>query len=214
MPGTTQDLWKKGEEAARNPSRWDRIKHSGFVRRNKKPDAMLKNAVSGALEAMPVPVVASVINAVVDKAVGWAKSKRNQQKVKSYGSGANLEKKVKHNIKKLDLEELDRARAKVRDAVIELNKQLSLSDYADSPCDHIFKLSKGMHYLEKRVELLETRAKVFKEVGEDTMKWAAEIRSKLDDKKPKSEAKMTKIEAASKKYPFMHDDCEKSLCIR
>lgn len=215
MAGNVEDLWKKGSEAARHPGRWDRIKHSPMARNNRKPGAVLANVTTMAVEAIPVPVLGAVVDLAMRQAIDYVKTQRSKRKLKSYGSGANLEKEVKHRIKALNVDELDRARMKVHSAIEELNKRLDSLRYLDhQPCDETFRLAKAFHYLDKRLELLEARSRVFEEVGARTQSWCEQIRGTLDQRKIKCDSKVNEIKEWGRRWPETHDDCSKSLCIR
>ncbi len=212
MSNTIESLWEKGWDAANNPGRWVRVKHSAFARKYKKPDQMLRTAVMGAVQAIPVPVVGTLVDMAVNAAIDQAKSFRLGRKIKSYGSGANLEKEVKHKIKGLNLEELDRARAKVKSSADALNRHLASAKWIDDQnlCEHILDIAQGFHYLDKRLEVLDTRAAVFEKIAQDTREWCKTIRDSIDERKTQCDTQIGKLK---NKDRLFHENCDKKLCI-
>lgn len=162
--------------------------------------------MSGLTEFIPIPVVGTVVGMAVDAAVS---------KAKSFVSGNNLnnshtlKKEVKHGIKELDIEGLDRARAKVTASIKDLNKQLGKSDYNFHPCKHIYKCTYSYHYLDRRIAKLEAQAHVMKEMAEKTIQCCEKVREPMANKKLKLDAHLKNV----MKLQY-HDGCDRSYCIK
>ncbi len=127
MAKTLNRMWEIGCEAAYNPSRWVRIKHSASAHRNRKPGAVIKNLTAFGTNFIPIPFVGTLVGEVTNTIIRKQREYRIQSKLKGYKADGNLEKEVKHGIKVLDLEELDRARAKVEKAIEDVKKLVRLS---------------------------------------------------------------------------------------
>ena len=213
MAKTLQDMWTIGHDAAYNPSRWTRIKHSAFVHRNKKPRKVLKNLAVGLVELIEPPVIGTLVTEAVNTALDKYRDRRIKNKLNGYKNRGDLEKEVKHGIKALDMEELDRARAKVRDALADLNKQLQSLEYIDHPCQGIFNITKSYSYLDKRVDLLIARATVVEEVARKTGEWAVKMKDEINNKKPRTDKALNDIMKWAKN-DWTHEKCDRKMCIK
>lgn len=208
MPKTYEQLWRKGWENAVAPNFKQSLLHSGFVRRNKKVDAVAKNVTTGFVNFFPLlpPGVGLVIETAVHKAIN--KTKSVSHAYKNLGE-QDLQREVKHNIKELDLEKLDRSRAKVTSAHKDLNKILGEDISFYSPCTHIVKTSTAYNYLNKRIGILKVQAEVMKELSENTLKWCEQIEKSMESKKSDLDYKLK--ESANN---GVHMDCDKRNCIK
>jgi len=170
---------------------------------------MVQRAAGAATALIPVPLVGGALTFLVDTAIARVKAESNKYKINKYGNGSN-EKQVKHEIKSLNVETLDRSRAKVKSAVEDLNKALSDLDWLmdETICNHRVNVAHKYHYLEKRIDLLDERAAAFEVIGQHARAWAKEQRINLDKSLQDWNRKV-----AQDQEPRYHNNCS-GVCVK
>ncbi|OUS13026.1 hypothetical protein A9Q89_04445 [Gammaproteobacteria bacterium 53_120_T64] len=216
-----RNLWAMGEELAKNPSMWSRVKHSSkgtSMRRMGKASSIPKALAKGgamALKQIPVPVLRDVLSAAVDKAYDMAK--HYHRKKYQIASAAGNEKKTKFGWKDLDVQDMDRYRWKVSDAVKSLNATTSkfnvkFNGYANEGkiCEAYVRVTKDYAYACKRSKKLRTKAFAIKELCEQTLAWLDEVDGSLDKWVVNNKIDLTqKVIALGSEA---HENCESTVC--
>lgn len=206
MPKTYAQLWDKGRVEAENSSFRKMLSHSGFVRKNKKPGAIINHSTTVLTSFIPVPVVGTLVGIAVDKAV--TTSKKASHSFKDDGD-LNLKREVKHGIKNLDLDKLDRSRAKVTSAFKDLDKLVELRGDFISPCQHIIKTSTAFHYLHRRIRKLRLQADTMIKMGEATVQWGNQVENSLTN----NQGDLDRHLQVSANHGA-HVDCDRAYCTR
>ena len=216
-----RNLWEMGEELAKNPSMWTRVKHSSkgtSARRIGKvsniPKALAKGGAM-ALKQVPVPILRDVLAAAVDK--GYAIAKNHHRKKYQIASAVNDEKKAKFGWKDLDVQDMDRYRWKVSDAVKSLNTttgkfNLKFGEYAGQGkiCEAYVRVTKEYAYACKRSKKLRTKALVIQSLCEATLAWLDEVDASLDTWVVNNKMDLTdKVVALG---ADAHENCESTVC--
>ncbi|GAB4139687.1 MAG: hypothetical protein Fur0037_06060 [Planctomycetota bacterium] len=163
MPRTVQQHWDAAEAAVQNPDLKRRILHSAFVHKHKKPHQAAKDLVSLGTNFLEIPMLGMLVDQAFSAVIN--KLRASSHRSKEAGYRGRLEKEVKFGIKTVSIEELDRYRSKVSQAVKDLKDSLA-TGYGDRPCDDLFEIAENYHYAEKRLEKLHARLLLIREDGQ------------------------------------------------
>jgi hypothetical protein len=143
-----------------------------------KAGALVGVAVRSALSYVPVPVVNNLLVAA-EKAVE-AKVRKSQHK-KNLGAAGNLEQQVKFQLKELKVEDLDRYRWKVSEAIESLNKLMTnfgqdvrAKQAEGATCDAYLELAMAAQQVRRRLLILKKAVLSLKTAAEMTEDWIVE----------------------------------------
>ncbi len=183
------EIWKYAQERVENKSVVMRVKHSPKLHAlrsalSSKGSAMSKGAAVGTMllrlgvSAIPVaPIVNTLIN-TAQQAV--EKHLRSHLHKKRLAGATTDEDKVKFDLKELSVDDLDRYRWKLKEAIDQLNQKVSGIDavYAakqkeSKPCDAWLELAEALAQAERRARILDTSAGGLKASMEECLKWSS-----------------------------------------
>jgi hypothetical protein len=143
-----------------------------------KAGALVGVAVRSALSYVPVPVVNNLLVAA-EKAVE-AKIRKGQHK-KNLGAAGNLEQQVKFQLKELKVEDLDRYRWKVSEAIESLNKlttsfaqDVQTKQAQGTTCEAYLELAMAAQQVRRRLAILKKAVLSLKFAAEMTEDWIVE----------------------------------------
>lgn len=185
---TMISIWDYAAQRVNNKSVPARIAHSPKLHAlrsalSSKGSAASKGAAVGTMllrlgiSAIPIPsIVTSLIN-VAQQAV--------EKKLRSYLHQRHLtgstsdEEKVKFTLKELSVEDLDRYRWKLKEAIDDLNKKITAIDGAytaaqneSKPCDSWLTLAEALAQAERRYNILSQSAGGLKAAMDECLRWA------------------------------------------
>lgn len=216
-----RNIWELGEKIAYNPSIWTRVKHSSAgtslrrsVKRSTGAKAVFK--VGGfLLKQVPVPVIKDMLAVVSDAVHQKLRSMTKERKLK--GATTN-EKKAKWSWKDMDVQDVDRFRWKVTDAMRDFEKERhafvqNVDKHAESGkiCDAFVKVSTAFFYAHKRHDKLKKKIEALRAVCDVTDAWLSEVRTNLDDWARNSKDDLTKVFTDAQEGG--HAECEKTVCV-
>jgi hypothetical protein len=185
---TMTSIWDYAAERVDNKSVPARIKHSPKLHAlrsalSSKGSGMSKGAgvatmlLRLGISAIPIPpIVTSLIN-VAQQAV--EKKLRSHLHHKKLTGAVTEEEKVKFKLKELSVEDLDRYRWKLKEAMEQLNQKVNTIDakYAamqgeHKPCDAWLELAEALAQAERRYNILSLSAGGLKAAMDEALKWA------------------------------------------
>ena len=127
--------------------------------------------------AIPIPSIATSLINVAQQAV--EKKIRSHLHDKSKAGATTEEEKVKFSLKELSVEELDRYRWKLREAIEQLNTKVATIDAnygtkqgEGKPCDAWLDLAEALAQAERRHRILSLSAGGLKTAMDEALKWA------------------------------------------
>lgn len=216
-----RNLWEIGDELAKNPSMWTRVKHSSkgtSVRRVGKvsniPKAMAKGGAM-ALKQIPVPIVRDILSAAVDK--GYEMAKGYHRRKFQVGAATDDEGRAKFGWKDMDVKDMDRYRWKVTDSVKSLNttttkfNQNFLKYAIDGKvCDAYVRVTKDYGYACKRSLKLRKKALAIRTLCDYTLAWLDEVDEGLNTWVVSNKLDLTQKVVALDEGA--HEACEPTVC--
>lgn len=136
--------------------------------------------VRSAFKLIPIPIIGDLLGAaekaIEGKVRGYHRSKRLGEATRAQ----NVEDKVKFALKDLSIENLDRYRWKLKDAITELNTKASgfdalLLSKTDSqkPCHAYLEMAEAVAQTERHFEKLDQACQVLIEALNETVSWCA-----------------------------------------
>lgn len=185
---TMISIWDYATQRVNNKSVATRIKHSPKLHAlrsalSSKGSAMSKGAAVGTMlvrlgiSAIPIPGIATSLINVAQQAV--EKRVRSHLHQRSLTGATTQEEKVKFTLKDLSVEELDRFRWKLKEAMEQLNQKATSIDgqYGTKqgegkPCDAWLDLVEAVAQAERRHKILFDTAVGLKAAMEESLKWA------------------------------------------
>lgn len=226
-----RNLWALGDEIAKNPSFWARMKHSGkgtsFRRAFKgsqhgvKGGKIVKAVGSGftyALKQVPLPVVKDLLGAVNDALFKKGRSARVKHRIDKAKASGDVAKQVKFGWKDLDVQNFDRYRWKVRDAMRDLQKETkafndNLAKHAEAGnlCDEFVKVTAEFAYAKKRVDKLQEAVKAVGTLCVLTTNWLNDVEGDLDQWALNNKQALT--DAFGNAGDGAHENCDDTVCI-
>lgn len=162
----------------------------------KKPGNVVKTAASGGGAAIPVPGVSIATDYIVGKVADKLRSKSHEQKKRKYDlQAANKPddpaarmKKMKFDVKDLDVKHLQESLRKVRNQL----EQMKNPGKGPSECHRAFQTAYRYHRALHRLDKLRLEAEAMVAVGEELVKYCKEqedaIESRWDEVTGKVEA--------------------------
>jgi len=102
-------------------------------------------------------------------------ARRSGHEEKLEAGRGHLDREVKFGIKTLDLDRLDRSRAKVEGAVHQINEAAKMTDFTVAPCHDIHAYMKSICYFVRRAEALRSQAQIMLEVAQKTLEWCGQV---------------------------------------
>lgn len=137
----------------------------------------LGSVVRSAFKLIPIPIIGDLLGAaekaIEGKVRGYHRSKRR-------GAASTPEERVKFALKELTVEDLDRYRWKLKDAIDELNKKarafddLLASKSADSkPCHAYLEMAEAVAQAERRFEKLDQLCRMMISVLSECKDWCS-----------------------------------------
>ena len=146
------------------------------VRKWRKPRNVVKTAASAAGAAIPVPVVANVVDYLVNIAVTQVEERVAAKKLKTANTLAS---EVKHEIKSLNVSELDAQRYKVTERM-KIYRALMTGNVAEgAPCEKAFMMLYSRYRAEARNEKLRGSATALRDIASKIVEWCDEIENAL-----------------------------------
>ncbi|HMQ02921.1 MAG TPA: hypothetical protein PKD26_03320 [Pyrinomonadaceae bacterium] len=185
---TMISIWDYAAQRVANKSVAARIKHSPKLHAlrsalSTKGSAMSKGAAVGTMllrlgiSAIPIPSIATSLINVAQQAV--EKKIRSHLHQRSLGKATTDEEKVKFTLKELSVEDLDRYRWKLKEAIDQLNQKVTAIDglYAtkqkeSKPCDAWLDLAEALAQAERRFNILSQSAGGLKAAMDEALRWA------------------------------------------
>jgi hypothetical protein len=185
---TMISIWDYAAQRVSNKSVATRIKHSPKLHAFRsalsgKGSAMSKGTAVGTMllrlgiSAIPIPSIATSLINVAQQAV--EKKLRSHLHQKSLTGATTEEEKVKFTLKELSVEELDRYRWKLKEAIEQLNQKAASIDgqYGTKqgegkPCDAWLDLAEALAQAERRYNILSLSAGGLKTAMDEALKWA------------------------------------------
>lgn len=216
-----RNLWEIGDELAKNPSMWTRVKHSSkgtSVRRVGKASNIPKALAKGgamALKQIPVPILRDVLSAAVDKGYDMAKGyHRRKYQVDKANDDAS---RAKFGWKDMNVQDMDRYRWKVADAMKSLNSTTAkfnqnFPKYATDGkvCDAYVRVTKEYAYTCKRSLKLRKKALAIRTLCDYTLAWLDEVDHGLNTWVSSNKLDLTqKVLALGEDA---HEACEPTVC--
>lgn len=181
-------IWDYAAQRVSNKSVATRIKHSPKLHAfrsalSSKGSAMSKGAAVGTMllrlgiSAIPIPSIATSLINVAQQAV--EKKLRSHLHQKSLTLATSDEEKVKFTLKELSVEDLDRYRWKLKEAMEQLNQKVRTIDAVygakqgeGKPCDAWLELAEALAQAERRYTILSLSAGGLKTAMDEALNWA------------------------------------------
>lgn len=153
--------------------------------------------------AIPIPGIVTDLLKIAQQAVEKKiRSKLHERHI----AAVNLEERVKFTLKELSVEELDRYRWKLKDAVDELNKKSATLDALylkktgeGKPCGAWLEITEAYAQVERRQNKLVDACKALRTVLDDTTKWGEEVTKVINVKRKEQGVKFAAVIAAETK---------------
>ena len=198
---TMISIWDYADQRVNNKSVAARIKHSPKLHAfrsalSSKGSAMSKGAAVGTMllrlgiSAIPIPSIATSLINVAQQAVEKKLRSHLHQK-KLVGGPVTEEENVKFKLKELSVEDLDRYRWKLREAMEQLNQKAMMIDSTygkkqgeGKPCDAWLELAEALAQAERRYNILSLSAGGLKTAMDEALNWSnkqAEVINKFKD---------------------------------
>lgn len=186
---TMISIWDYADQRVNNKSVAARIKHSPKLHAfrsalSSKGSAMSKGAAVGTMllrlgiSAIPIPSIATSLINVAQQAVEKKLRSHLHQK-KLVGGPVTEEENVKFKLKELSVEDLDRYRWKLREAMEQLNQKATQIDSVygakqgeGKPCDAWLDLAEALAQAERRYNILSLSAGGLKTAMDEALNWA------------------------------------------
>ena len=131
-----------------------------------------------AIGLVTIPAIPSLLASLEKHGEAWL---RRYFHAKHVTKEAGIEDRVKFELKDLSLEEMDRYRWKVHQAITDLNTAIQNreakfveAEKVSARCTEWVELAKAVSQAERRIEKLHAKCKVVKGVMEETMEWLAQ----------------------------------------
>lgn len=182
-------IWDYADQRVNNKSVAARIKHSPKLHAlrsalSSKGSAMSKGAAVGTMllrlgiSAIPIPSIATSLINVAQQAVEKKLRSHLHQK-KLVGGPVTEEENVKFKLKELSVDDLDRYRWKLREAMEQLNQKAMMIDanYGTKqgerkPCDAWLDLAEAIAQAERRYNILSLSAGGLKTAMDEAINWS------------------------------------------
>lgn len=199
-----EQLFHAAKNRAFTPKTQDQARHAvgDKLRKWKKPRDATKAVASGLTAVIPIPGVGLAVDTVIDKAISKVTGKSRARKAEN---AVGLQSQVKHQIKQLNVNDLDRARLKAKEELEAFNKLLAMTGTDEDLCELSFNLAYRFYRAQARTEILRTQAEVLKQVSEDILQWCDQLDTTLD-------AKEQTMENMLKQMYNRHQNCG-SKCL-
>ena len=186
---TMISIWEYADQRVNNKSVATRIKHSPKLHAfrsalSSKGSAMSKGAAVGTMllrlgiSAIPIPSIATSLINVAQQAVEKKLRSHLHQK-KLVGGPVTEEENVKFKLKELSVEDLDRYRWKLKEAMEQLNQKAGMIDsiYGTrqgerKPCDAWLDLAEALAQAERRYNILSLSAGGLKTAMDEALNWS------------------------------------------
>ncbi len=123
------------------------------------------------LKLIPIPILGDLTAAAVAKAEGWARGAHHKNRLNQATTKVD---RVKFELKELSVENLDRYRWKVSEAVTEANAKVTAFNSGYCTCEEIFELVKTVAQAERRIRILKKEMGDILAVCSVTLDWLAE----------------------------------------
>ncbi len=220
---TVRSLWDTAVEYGENPSVWKKIRHSKFADpfRRKSVSRIGRKLIGLGVSFIPIPAVKDLVGKALDKVQEKIRSEQIKFKMRKHSvkmpGKREGEGKIKWGWKALSVEDMDRYRWKVKHGVEMLNdayaKAVKHESSTASICNDYGKAIAKWAYLQHRIEVIEEKAEIIKELCELTLDWTKGIKEDPALLKIEKELKEKAAEIEAAQDGDAHWDCDQSLCI-
>jgi hypothetical protein len=186
MGAEQHNLFAYARKSVDNKTVMQRIGHSPALHSARSAFSSTGSAVSKgvklaggglrvAMSLIPVPAIPALAAAIEKHFEAWRREKRHHAQAEA---ATKPEDKVKFELKELSLEEMDRYRWKVNQAMTDLNTAIQNreakfmeAEKASARCTEYVELAKAAMQAERRILKLYEKCLVVKRVMEETMDW-------------------------------------------
>jgi len=190
MGAEQHNLFAYARKSVDNKTVMQRIGHSPALHSARSAFSSTGSAVSKgvklaggglrvAMSLIPVPAIPALAAAIEKHFEAWRREKRHHAQAEA---ATKPEDKVKFELKELSLEEMDRYRWKVNQAMTDLNTAINNrqakfmeADNASARCTEYVELATAAAQAERRIDKLYEKCKVVKGVMEETMEWLGQL---------------------------------------
>jgi len=194
---TMISIWDYATQRVNNKSVASRIKHSAKLHSFRsalsgKGSAASKGIALGTMvlragvSAIPIPAIASSLINIAQQAVE-AKVRSHLHRRKLVGGPVTQEEHVKFELKELSVEELDRFRWKLKEAVEQLNTKAAAFNVAygtkqkeSKPCDAWLELAEALAQAERRYTKIRNTAEGLRLAMVNCLDWADKQRVEIN----------------------------------
>jgi hypothetical protein len=184
-----EDIFDYAKERVKNKTVLQRVGHSGklhmFRSAGSSPGSFASKGITllgaagrTALSAIPIPGLGSIIGTVEKCVQDFAKKKYRKRQLATAKAGKDDAEIVKFELKSLSIEELDRYRWKVEEAMRELNTaltnhQLNFIDRAGegAVCDSFLALAMAAEQASRRIDKLREKCLAIRKTMDVTLDW-------------------------------------------
>lgn len=188
-----RDIWKYTQELVDNKSVLSRIGHSATLHSARsaisspgsfgsKAANLMLTAGKGLLKAIPVPGVPALIEVIADKANEAARKYLHGQNLEAAKAAGDEVNRIKFEIKELTVDEMDRYRWKVTEAMQELNR--NISEMGTLPpgapcCDKYLEIVTACQQAQRRIDKLRVKVGTIRGLMDSIDTWLGDCQSKL-----------------------------------
>jgi hypothetical protein len=190
MSEVNYNLFEYARKAVDNKTVMQRIAHSPALHSARsaisstgslgsKAVSLLGGGARVAMSLIPVPAIPALSAAIEKHFEAWRREKRYHAQAEKATTSQD---KVKFELKELSLEEMDRYRWKVNQAMTDLNTAINNrqakfmeADNASARCTEYVELATAAAQAERRIDKLYEKCKVVKGVMEETMEWLGQL---------------------------------------
>ncbi|MGH9466909.1 MAG: hypothetical protein ACRD1Y_06100 [Terriglobales bacterium] len=190
MTTNKDDIFAYAAERVKNKSVLQRIGHSGYLHSTRsavsskgsglsKGSALVFSVGRAALKLIPVPVVGSILGAIQKKAEDYTRKKLHTRSLRAAVAAKDDATRVKFELKELSVENLDRYRWKLQEAMKEMetavhgfDADLKAKADASAFCHAYLNVAMACAQAARRVQKLKGDCSAIKEAVTLAIEWA------------------------------------------
>lgn len=181
MEQLEQDIWEVARDKATYRTGIARFSSALGTKLHKwkKPGNIVKTTGKAGGALIPVPGLSIATDWVIEKIEGKMREHYREKRLEQADQAGDEYKKVKFEIKTLDISKLDRARYKAENQLTQLNSTLHDSRRSLSQCVKAFGIAYRYHRAQHRAKLLRYQATAMKDVAENILHWCDQVETNL-----------------------------------